>query len=71
MAFEDTGHDAETIALLREVLEAAWQEVEGRMTLPANKARHRLAEAILTVFADGERDKIRLKNLALLRSGLR
>lgn len=72
MAFENADYDADTIALMREVFEVAWHEVQGRtLNMTADEARCRMAEGILSAVADGERNKVRLKNLALLRAGLR
>jgi len=64
MAKEPTYFDLETVALLREVLEDAWALLrpEHRATMPKTA----LAERILKSAAQGERDRDRLLDAALM-----
>jgi len=60
---EGGAYDPETVTLLRAVLDEAWANL-----LPAQKARTSksdLAERILEVAAQGERDPIRLRTHAV------
>ena len=67
MPFKDATYDPETIALMTSVLEAAWQEAQARdlAKAPDDATRAMMASVILASVANGERDPLRLRNLAL------
>ena len=56
--------DPETVALLRETLEGAWAAL--RPEQQATMQKTALAERILKSAADGERDRKRLRDAALM-----
>ena len=56
--------DPETVALLKETLEDAWAAL--RPEQQATMQKTALAERILKSAADGERDRIRLRDAALM-----
>jgi hypothetical protein len=63
---EGGSYDPETITLLRTVLDAAWDAL-----LPEHQARTskaHLAQRMLKLAAQGERDPIRLRTRALMKS---
>ena len=64
MAKEPTYFDLETVALLREVLEDAWALL--RPEHRATMLKTALAERILKSAAQGERDRDRLLDAALM-----
>jgi hypothetical protein len=55
--------DRQTVALMREVLEDAWEGLSARQK--AETPRSALAERILLAAADGERDPFYLRSHAL------
>jgi hypothetical protein len=59
--------DLETVALLRETLDDAWACL--RPQEQATTSRTQLAEAILALAAEGERDPDRLLDAALMAAG--
>jgi hypothetical protein len=67
MPFRDASYDPETMSLMTSVLEAAWHEAQERRltTVPADHVRSAMASALLVAVANGERQPMRLKNLAL------
>ena len=56
--------DPETVALLKETLEDAWAAL--RPEQQATMQKTAMAERILKSAADGERDRIRLRDAALM-----
>ena len=56
--------DPETVALLKEILEDAWAAL--RPEQQATMQKTALAERILKSAADGERDRKRLRDAALM-----
>jgi hypothetical protein len=67
MPFRDADYDPDTIALMTGAFDTAWQEAqERRLTnAPAEAARALMVSTILAAVGNGERDPMRLKNLAL------
>jgi hypothetical protein len=59
-----TAHDPDTIGMLRRVLEDAWATLSQRQQTQANKSI--MAQELLKLAADGERDPTRLCELAVL-----
>jgi hypothetical protein len=57
-------YDPETVALLRDTLEDAWASLRPEQQATIQKTA--LAERILISAADGERDRKRLRDAALL-----
>jgi hypothetical protein len=67
MPFSDSGHGPVTIAMMTNVLEAAWSEAQGRGLVSINDDARRslMAAAILTEVKRGVRDERRLREVAL------
>ena len=59
-----THHDPDTIGMLRRVLDNAWAALSPSQQTQANKAV--IAQKLLKLAADGERDPTRLCELAIL-----
>jgi hypothetical protein len=57
-------HHPDTIGMLRQVLDDAWATLPPRLQTQANKAF--IAQELLKLAADGERDPTRLCELAVL-----
>jgi hypothetical protein len=67
MPFSDSGHGPVTIAMMTNVLEAAWSEALGRGLVSINDGARRslMAAAILIEVERGVRDERRLREVAL------
>jgi hypothetical protein len=67
MAFRDAAFDPDTISLMTGALETAWREAQERHLIKASAdtARAMMASAILAAVSNGERNPMRLKNLAM------
>jgi hypothetical protein len=63
MAKQPVSFDPETVSLLRQTLDEAWERL--RPEQRATTSRTLLAEGILKLAAKGERDAKRLRNAAL------
>jgi hypothetical protein len=61
---DSTAHDQDTIGMLRQVLDDTWATLSPGLQTQANKAI--IAQEILKLVADGERDPTRLCELAVL-----
>jgi hypothetical protein len=60
---DSTAHDPDTIGMLRRVLDDAWENLSPRQQTQANKSI--MAQELLKLAADGERDPTRLCELAV------
>jgi hypothetical protein len=70
MPFSDASYDPETLSLLDRAFKEAWQEVEVAIPSAANNGsmettRKMMALRIMDAANQGERDKDRLKRLAV------
>jgi hypothetical protein len=63
-ASDSTAHDPDTIGMLRRVLDDAWAILSPPQQTQANKSI--MAQMLLKLAADGERDPTRLCELAVL-----
>jgi hypothetical protein len=61
---DSTAHHPDTIGMLRQVLDDAWATLSPQLQSQANKAI--IAQELLKLAADGERDPARLCELAVL-----
>jgi hypothetical protein len=60
---DSTAHDPDTIGMLRRVLDDAWETLSPHQQTQANKSI--MAQELLKLAADGERDPTRLCELAV------
>jgi hypothetical protein len=62
---ENASFGPDTLKLLGQAFDETWQEISGKYGLKAEDGRTRLAQIMLKLAGDGERDPVTLKSMAL------